>query len=747
MEEVKGPTSLHKEEGVVDSSKVVYYDEVTKEEIYRTTSTTNHIEDEEDSPIEEVRNVVPNTDDPSLPVYTFRMWLLGIAFSCILSFVNQFFWFRNSPLMVSPLVVQLLSFPIGRFMEKVIPSHPFFNPGPFNMKEHVLITAMANCCYSTAYAVDIVVIQKLFYNEDLGWGGGLLIIWTTQFIGYGMAGVLRPYLVYPAAMIWPTNLANISLFRSFHVLDTNWTGPTRFRWFLYTFAAMFVYYWLPGYFFQILTAFSWVCWINPKNKALAQVTGASGGLGIFALAFDWATISSYLTSPLVVPWWAIANISVGFVIVAWIIAPAMYYGNVWDAQRFPILTSTLFNKDGEVWNNKLVLTSDNLLDEAAYAEYGPLRMTTFFAFTYGVGFAGVTSVLTHTLLHHGREIVEQFRQSRTGEEDIHRKLMRVYPEVPSWWYYIIFLISFGVSFAVIYAWPIHLPWWGLILAMAISIIFVLPIGIIQAITNQQPGLNVITEFIIGYALPGHPIANVTFKTYGYISMYQCLTFVSDLKLGHYTKVPPRAMFFVQTVGTFLAGLINLATARWLMETTENICTPEGYPFTCPNARTFYSASIIWGVIGPGRMFGVGSQYSATLYFFLIGFLLPIPFWFLSKRFPERKWLSYIHIPLILNSTGMMPPAMPINFSMWCATGFIFMYWLRKYRHEWWSKYNYVTSAAFDSGTAIAGLVIFGVVTGSGYTPDWWGNGGYGENGTFDNCPLASANGSSVCAIC
>lgn len=36
-----------------------------------------------------------------------------------------------------------------------------------------------------------------------------------------------------------------------------------------------------------------------------------------------------------------------------------------------------------------------------------------------------------------------------------------------------------------------------------------------------------------------------FKTYGYIPMAQALTFLSDLKLGHYMKVPPRTMFWAQ----------------------------------------------------------------------------------------------------------------------------------------------------------------------------------------------------------
>lgn len=41
---------------------------------------------------------------------------------------------------------------------------------------------------------------------------------------------------------------------------------------------------------------------------------------------------------------------------------------------------------------------------------------------------------------------------------------------------------------------------------------------IQAITNVQIGLNVITELIISYMLPGRPLAMMSFKTYGYISM-------------------------------------------------------------------------------------------------------------------------------------------------------------------------------------------------------------------------------------
>ena len=95
----------------------------------------------------------------------------------------------------------------------------------------------------------------------------------------------------------------------------------------------------------------------------------------------------------------------------------------------------------------------------------------------------------------------------------------------------------GLGFVTILAFPTNLTWWAFLLAVFISTVFSLPIGIIQAITNQQVGLNVITELIIGYALPGKPVAMMMFKTWGYITMAQALQFTSDFKLGHYMKVP------------------------------------------------------------------------------------------------------------------------------------------------------------------------------------------------------------------
>ncbi|KAF9342689.1 hypothetical protein BGX34_007801, partial [Mortierella sp. NVP85] len=251
---------------------------------------------------------------------------------------------------------------------------------------HVLVALTANCAGSTAYAVDITVIQKVWYKEDFGFLANLLLVMCTQMLGYGMAGVLRRYLVYPAAMIWPANLVQVSLFNTLHKEEDLKPGQwSRFKFFLVATFGMFCYAWIPGFLFPVLSSIAWICWIKPDNLVLSQLTGA-GGLGFGAISLDWNTIIGYLGSPLIVPWWAQVNIAIGFVLIAWIMVPIAYYNNLWEAKKFPILTPDLFRDDGTTYETLNIL-KDSVLDEEAYKKYGPLRISTFFALTYGIGFA------------------------------------------------------------------------------------------------------------------------------------------------------------------------------------------------------------------------------------------------------------------------------------------------------------------------------------------------------------------------
>ena len=52
-----------------------------------------------------------------------------------------------------------------------------------------------------------------------------------------------------------------------------------------------------------------------------------------------------------------------------------------------------------------------------------------------------------------------------------------------------------------------------------AFVYTIPIGIIQAITNQQIAVNVVTELIAGYVVPGKPVAMMMFKVGSHLTAY------------------------------------------------------------------------------------------------------------------------------------------------------------------------------------------------------------------------------------
>lgn len=726
----------------------------------------NDVDDAEDdlSPIEEVRLTVTNTDDPTLPVWTFRMWFLGVLSCALLSFLNQFFAYRTEPLVITQITVQVATLPIGRFMAAVLPTAKFripglgprtfsLNPGPFNMKEHVLISIFANAGsafgYGSAYAVSIVNIIKAFYVRSISFFAGWLLIITTQVLGYGWAGLLRKYVVEPAHMWWPSTLVQVSLFRALHEKDDQ--RMSRAKFFIIALTCSFSWYVVPGYLFPTLTSISWVCWIFSKSVTAQQIGSGMKGLGLGATTLDWTVVASFLFSPLICPFFAIMNIFVGYALVVYVAIPLAYWGFNWyDADRFPIFSSHLFTKQGQTYNITAIVNSNFELDVAKYEEQGRIYMSMFFALTYGFGFATIASTLSHVGFFYGREIYTRYRASYKGKEDVHTRLMRRYEDIPSWWFYLLLALTVAVSLAlcIFLNKQVQMPWWGLLFASALAFIFTLPISIITATTNQTPGLNIITEYIMGLIYPGHPIANVCFKTYGYMSMAQAVSFLNDFKLGHYMKIPPRSMFLVQFIGTIIAGTINMAVAWWLLNSITNICQdqllPPDSPWTCPGDRVFFDASVIWGLVGPKRIFGVQGNYPAMNWFFLGGAVGPFLVWLLHKAFPDKSWIPLINLPVLLGATGNMPPATPLNYNAWVLVGTIFNFFVFRYRKNWWQRYNYVLSAAMDAGVAFMGVLLYFCLGMENRGLNWWGTGG--EHCDLASCPTAKGISADGCPL-
>ncbi|KAJ9182497.1 hypothetical protein P3X46_006488 [Hevea brasiliensis] len=708
-----------------------------------------------DSPIEQVRLTVPITDDPSQPVLTFRTWLLGLASCVLLSFVNQFFAYRSNQLSVTAVSAQIVTLPLGKLMASTLPKKQIkipltkwsfsLNPGPFNLKEHVLITIFASAGTGGVYAVSIITSVKAFYRRPLHPVAAMLLVQTTQMLGYGWAGVFRKFLVDSPYMWWPSNLVQVSLFRALHEKEKRSKGGlTRLQFFLVVFISSFAYYLFPGYLFPSLSTISFICWIWKDSVTAQQIGSGLNGLGIGSFGLDWSTVSSFLGTPLAVPFFAIANTLGGFFLLMYIIVPIGYWTNAFDAKKFPIFSAHTFDNAGQTYNISRILNQKTFdIDLDAYKAYSKLHLSVLFAFAYGLGFAALMATISHVALFEGKSIWILWRKTSSAVKDkyadVHTRLMKKnYEVVPQWWFVAILVVSVALSLLAVEGFnkQLQLPWWGLLFACAIALVFTLPIGVVQATTNMQMGLNVISEFIIGYIYPGRPLANVTFKTYGYISMAQALFFLQDFKLGHYMKIPPKSMFIVQFVGTIASSTVYFATAWWLLSTVDNICIPEllpeGSPWTCPGDGVFYNASIIWGVVGPLRMFGNLGLYNSMCWFFLIGLVAPVPIWLLSRKYPEKKWIRLIHMPIFLSATSSMPPAGAVHYLSWGVVGIFFNFYIYRMYKAWWARHNYILSAGLDAGVAFMGIIVFFSLQSQNiYGPQWWGL------DSTDHCPIAN----------
>lgn len=500
----------------------------------------------ENSPYPEVRAAVPNYDEGGHS-NTIRAWVIGLLFATIGSALNMLFSMRQPYIVIPSYVAQVVSYPVGVGWAKVMPNKVYrvfgvqfnLNPGPFSKKEHAMVVIMANATFAggAAYATDVLLAQRAFYNQHFGWVFEIFMCISTQMLGFGFAGFFHRFLVTPAAMIWPSTLINTSLFAALHDRSkpdprkvSGWTIG-KYRMFLYCMLGSFFWYFFPGYIAPFLSVFAFVTWIKPQSPVINQVFGGWTGLSVLPITFDWTQISGFNFSPLIAPWHAIANTLIGLVVFFWITTAGLHYSGAYWSKHLPISDSNSYDNTGNVYNVSRILTSNFQFDEAKYKEYSPLFLSTTFMLSYGLSFASIVAVLLNAGLFHGKEIWARFRRFGHEEEDVHGRLMARFKPVPMWWYLAIALIMIGMGLGVTIGYPTGLSWWAFFISLIMAAVWFVPIGIVQASTNVAIGLNVLTEFIIGYMQPGRPMAMMLFKTYGYMTMYQGLYFSQDMKIG------------------------------------------------------------------------------------------------------------------------------------------------------------------------------------------------------------------------
>ncbi|CEJ01109.1 Putative OPT family small oligopeptide transporter [Rhizopus microsporus] len=717
----------HQDEFWLRDSKDVKIDEESKH------FDAEHHEETDEIDIAIVNEIAVTDDDPTLQAFSVRALVVGVLLSALSSSVSQLMNFKPVGVPLSSVFMLILAYVFCNLWYRLLPKGGWLNPGPLNYKEHTCIYVMVSSANTAAYGTYILGAQELYFGQSPGPAGSIFLLLATQLVGYGIAGQLRPFLVYPANMIWPQALPNISVLKTFNTDKDEARYRTKF--FFIVFAGIFIYEFIPQYMFPLLSSISIVCLARRDSSVVQNIFGGAAvneGMGIFNFSFDWNFLLN--ATPLVIPFWVQVNYFLGIVCI-WIIAPLLYYSDVWHAKSYPFLSNGIYrrfdNGTSVKYPQKAVLNPDMSINATALEEIGYPQFAAVYAFSYIVLNFGVTATISHVFLFYGKQIWRQFRQawksSVNKDMDIHQRLMQKYKEVPNWWYYIIFIGGIGLNIGIAYANQSQLPWWGVIFAIALSTILSLPLNLIYAVTGNNFGLNVLTEMICGFIMPGYAIANMYFKTLGYNTMSQAGLMAKDLKIGHYLKVPPRWTFFSQMAGTVVGCFFNYIVNKIIVENErEVLLTPGGNQFWSGiSPQTINSAAITWGAVGPNLMFGPKSNYYIVLWALLIGFFLPVPFWLLHKKFPKAGF-QYVNIPTLLMGMAVIPGAA----TGWITVGFVLVvisqYYLKRRYTAWFSKYNYLLSAALDSGTSLMvfflSMALQGGGNGQAYPfPTWAGN--------------------------
>ncbi|KAG8988455.1 hypothetical protein FRB90_002728 [Tulasnella sp. 427] len=568
-----------------------------------------------------------------MPCLTFRMWFVGLALSFILSSANMFFYLRNPAPYWSGPVGAVLAWFGGKFLEKVLPIRTWtifgyefsLNPGPFNIKEHTLMYMLGGLVLEAnmaPYAMGATVVWEKRYHQKLSQG---------YITGFGLVGLTHRLLVWPASAIWPTNLSTCATLNALHAGDDAYSrhsGPRQVTIFATVGIVASVWAFFPGT-VDALSYFSFICWFAPNNIIVNQLFGTVSGLGMSLVTFDWTQIN-LAPAPMITPFWAQVHAFGTFVIIYWIVGPILYYNNVWKSAHLPIFGGMAYDRFAKPYNLTRVLDLETLSFNATeFENYSDVYLPMSFAMTYMLAFAIPPAILVHTILVYWPRIRRVIRRepAREEPEDVHAKLMRRYPQVPWWWYGIVFVA--------------------------------------------------------------------------------CL-----------------ALAVVQLVGIVTSTLVQVLVKSSIFAGVQDICQPnQPAKLSCSHSQVFYSASVIWGLIGPKRQFGKGGVYYGEIYALVAGALIPLLVWLWCRRRPASP-LRKFNLPVALSGCSYTPPATGINYTSSFCVGFFSQYYLRKRKPLWWARYNYIVSSALDSGTAIGIVVCFLILQlpkGGNIALSWWGN--------------------------
>ncbi|KAJ6032456.1 hypothetical protein N7540_003188 [Penicillium herquei] len=703
----------------------------------------------------QVRQLINLKDDPTLPTITFRYFVLTVIFVIPGAFLSQMSHFRTTQAPYSVFFVQIACHYLGHFLAKVLPAWKIglgswslsLNPGPWSIKEHVLVTVTAASCATYNLGYGPIVLAELWYGTRIQPAVAIFFMWAIVWTGYSFAALARHILLPDPEYIWPQALMQTTLFETFRKQDTSSPMARRqMKVFFFAILGMTLWQFLPEYVFTFLSSLAFLCWVAPRNPVANFIGSGLGGMGFLNLSLDWSNINWNGSSIMLTPFWTQVILFLAFVFSCWVLIPAAKYGNL-GSYKHGLMSNSLLLANGTNYPTLEVLTPDFRLNETAYEQYGSVYMglqnvwSTFF--DYAKLPAAITWIATFgyaQLKGNLSKIVSSLKERRSSEnQGIHYQyhdrlnvIQRQYEEIPLWWYLLLFLVAFVILITCISCGYLFIPIWTLFVALTSAAIFVIPFAWLYAISNYQLETGSFNELMYGYMVhtkagSGHqdPCGPSVYGSIAGDAWYRAQYMLQDQKIGHYMHIPPRAIFFGQVFGSLMGVPMNYAVMRWVMDTKGDYLTGKKTDplnqWTGQSLRSSNTMGVQYAVLGPKRLFAE-AEMTPLPWSFLVGAVIP-PILFIFHRYFLRLRIDLWNVSIFFGGLAMFYGNISTGNTSAIIGGYIVMYWAYRRQLEVWKRYNYLLAAAFDAGFNLNMLLIF-FFFGAGKQismPHWWGN--------------------------
>jgi uncharacterized oligopeptide transporter (OPT) family protein len=137
-----------------------------------------------------------------------------------------------------------------------------------------------------------------------------------------------------------------------------------------------------------------------------------------------------------------------------------------------------------------------------------------------------------------------------------------------------------------------------------------------------------------------------FELYSGTALNQAAFMLQDLKLGQYTKLPPRVTFTVQLVGTSVGALLNYVIMQTVINNEREILlSNEGTrTWSGQQIQSYNANAVLWGALGK-EIYGPSGPYFLVPMGIVIGLFLPIIPYFMYRRF-QWPWLRQINTAVL-----------------------------------------------------------------------------------------------------